>query len=169
MGIENEMTYLCAMVENGKLLYEDVVRYLELMKQEYGIEETEFRKIYEAWSQSGEVEGVLDRIGNAGEKGEDWGLYKRVLNGMYEMVKLGEIDLELLVEDFWQDDYEVKEDQRGVVGFYRELPGCIGYGKNLMELEENMKKGLKHWLCAGYDLWRENQIIEGNEIIDSLF
>lgn len=170
MGIENEVSHLCAMVESGKLLYADAVRYVELMKGEYGIEEKEFRQIYDMWSRNGEVKKELNRPGNAGEEAAPWDLYKRVLDGMYEMVELKEMDIELLVEDFWQDEYEVKEDPcEGFVGFYRELPGCIGYGKDLEQLEKNMKKILKHWLCAGYDLWRERQIICGNKITDGLF
>ena len=45
MGIENELSQICAMIESGKLCYADAVYYLNLMRKKYGIWEKEFRQI----------------------------------------------------------------------------------------------------------------------------
>ena len=61
MGIENELSQICAMIESGKLCYADAVYYLNLMRKKYGIWEKEFRQICDVWSQKGELSGELDR------------------------------------------------------------------------------------------------------------
>ena len=61
MGIEKELSQMCAMIESGKLCYADAVYYLNLMRKKYGIWEKEFRQIYDVWSQKGELSGELDR------------------------------------------------------------------------------------------------------------
>ena len=115
------------------------------------------------WSQKGELSGELDRHRDRAEDEAD-GLYQRVLDGLYEMVELGEITLEMMTENLWEDAYETKKDPcRGYVGFYPELPGCIGYGKDKEMLCENMKESLEKWVRAGYEQWRERWIMGGCE------
>ena len=163
MGIEKELSQMCAMIESGKLCYADAVYYLNLMRKKYGIWEKEFRQIYDVWSQKGELSGELDRHRDRAEDEAD-GLYQRVLDGLYEMVELGEITLEMMTENLWEDAYETKKDPcRGYVGFYPELPGCIGYGKDKEMLLENMKESLEKWVRAGYEQWRERWIMGGCE------
>ena len=108
MGIEKELSQMCAMIESGKLCYADAVYYLNLMRKKYGIWEKEFRQIYDVWSQKGELSGELDRHRDRAEDEAD-GLYQRVLDGLYEMVELGEITLEMMTENLWEDAYETKE------------------------------------------------------------
>ena len=103
------------------------------------------------------------------EEDEFAGLYRQVLDGMYEMVEMGEMDLKMVVENLWEDAYEIKKDGEGYVGFYPELPGCIGYGKDLDVLRENMKEALENWVCAGYREWRASWIINGSEKLEGLF
>ena len=93
MGIENDLSQICAMIESGKLCYADAVYYLNLMRKKYGIWEKEFRQICDVWSQKGELSGELDRHRDRAEDEAD-GLYQRVLDGLYEMVELGEITME---------------------------------------------------------------------------
>lgn len=115
------------------------------------------------WSQKGELSGELDRHRDRAEDEAD-GLYQRVLDGLYEMVELGEITMEMMTENLWEDAYETKKDPcRGYVGFYPELPGCIGYGKDKEMLRENMKESLEKWVRAGYEQWRERWIMGGCE------
>ena len=104
MGIENELSQICAMIESGKLCYADAVYYLNLMRKKYGIWEKEFRQICDVWSQKGELSGELDRHRDRAEDEAD-GLYQRVLDGLYEMVELGEITLEMMAENLWEDAY----------------------------------------------------------------
>ena len=157
------------MIESGKLCYADAVYYLNLMRKKYGIWEKEFRQIYDVWSQKGELSGELDRHRDRAEDEAD-GLYQRVLDGLYEMVELGEITLEMMTENLWEDAYETKKDPcRGYVGFYPELPGCIGYGKDKEMLRENMKESLEKWVRAGYEQWRERWIMGGCEKLEGLF
>ena len=66
MGIENELSQICAMIESGKLCYADAVYYLNLMRKKYGIWEKEFRQICDVWSQKGELSGELDRHRDTG-------------------------------------------------------------------------------------------------------
>ena len=168
MGIENELSQICAMIESGKLCYADAVYYLNLMRKKYGIWEKEFRQICDVWSQKGELSGELDRHRDRAEDEAD-GLYQRVLDGLYEMVELGEITLEMMTENLWEDAYETKKDPcRGYVGFYPELPGCIGYGKDKEMLCENMKESLEKWVRAGYEQWRERWIMGGCETVRSI-
>ena len=107
MGIENELSQICAMIESGKLCYADAVYYLNLMRKKYGIWEKEFRQICDVWSQKGELSGELDRHRDRAE--DEAGLYQRVLDGLYEMVELGEITLEMMTENLWEDAYETNE------------------------------------------------------------
>lgn len=169
MGIENELSQMCAMIESGKLCYEDAVYYLNLMRKKYGIWEKEFRQIYDVWSQKGELSGKLDQLGDRIKKESDES-YQRVLEGLYEMVEMGEMTLEMVAENLWEDAYEIKKDPcRGYVGFYPELPGCIGYGKDRKILRENMKESLEKWIRAGYEQWRERWIMNGCEELEGLF
>lgn len=162
---EDELEYLCGMVQSGKVSCEDAVRYLELMKDEYGIGEKQFQVIYETWTQNGELCGKLSRDRNENGKCSSLELYKYVLDGMYEMAEAKEMDLEMIVQNFREDRYKVKKDpDKGWIGFYPQLTGCIGYGKNQKELRKNMEKVLKNWIYARYDQWRERQIMrEGVE------
>ena len=86
---------------------------------------------------------------------------------MKRFCRLGEeeeITLEMMTENLWEDAYETKKDPcRGYVGFYPELPGCIGYGKDKEMLRENMKESLEKWVRAGYEQWRERWIMGGCE------
>ena len=160
MGIEKELSQMCAMIESGKLCYADAVYYLNLMRKKYGIWEKEFRQIYDVWSQKGELSGELDRHRDRAE--DEAGLYQRVLDGLYEMVELGEITLEMMTENLWEDPYEVRKDPvKGYTGFYPEFPGCIGYGENQEMLRMNMKKALRNWIYAAYAQWTERRIIGG--------
>lgn len=169
MGIEKELSQICAMIESGKLCYADAVYYLNMMRKKYGIWEKEFRQICDVWSQKGELSGELDRHRDRAEDEAD-GLYQRVLDGLYEMVELGEITLEMMTENLWEDAYKTKKDPcRGYVGFYPELPGCIGYGKDKEMLRENMKESLEKWVRAGYEQWRERWIMGGCEKLEGLF
>lgn len=163
MGIENELSQMCAMIESGKLCYEDAVYYLKLMRKKYGIGEKEFRQLYDVWCREGELSGKLEwRRGRAEDESD--GLYQRVLDGLYEMVEVGEMTLEMMTENLWEDAYKIKKDpHRGFVGFYPELPGCIGYGKDQEMLRENMKESLGKWVRAGYEQWRERWIMDGCE------
>ena len=52
MGIEKELSQMCAMIESGKLCYADAVYYLNLMRKKYGIWEKEFRRTGSAQRQS---------------------------------------------------------------------------------------------------------------------
>ena len=133
MGIEKELSQMCAMIESGKLCYADAVYYLNLMRKKYGIWEKEFRQIYDVWSQKGELSGELDRHRDRAE------------------------------------DEAKKDPCRGYVGFYPELPGCIGYGKDKEMLRENMKESLEKWVRAGYEQWRERWIMGGCEKLEGLF
>ena len=167
-GKEMELSYLCGMIQNGKIPYEDAVCYLNLMKDEYGIGEIQFGKLYSAWVRNGEFGNELNRIRFLGGYKRSSGLYKYILDGLYETVEQGEMDLDMVTENLWQDDYEVKEDPgRGLAGFYPELPGCIGYGENREKLHMNMKNSLKNWICAAYDQWREEKLISRNS--ESIF
>lgn len=163
MGIENELSQMCAMIESGKLCYADAVYYLKLMRKKYGIGEKEFQQIYAVWSREGELSGELNwRRGRAEDESD--GLYQRVLDGLYETVEAGEMTLEMVTENLWEDAYKIKKDpNRGYVGFYPELPGCIGYGKDKEMLRGNMKKSLRKWICAGYEQWHERWIMDGCE------
>lgn len=162
MGIEAELSYLCGMIQSGKISYEDAVNYLKFMRDEYGIEEEQFQEIYAIWVRNGELCREWNPFRRAEKKEKFSGLYRYVLEGMYEMVEQGELNLSMVTENLWKDAYEVREEPgRGFAGFYPELPGCIGYGENLDALHKNMKKVLKNWVCAAYDQWRETQIISG--------
>ena len=170
MGIEKDLSQMCAMIESGKLSYADAVCYLNLMRKKYGIGESGFRQIYDAWSKNGELSQELARVGAICREKESDCLYWRVLDGLYEMVELEEMTLEMVTENLWEDAYEIKKDpSRGYVGFYPELPGCIGYGKDKEILRENMKESLEKWVHAGYEQWRERWIIGGCEELEGLF
>ena len=165
MGIENKLSQMCAMIESGKLSYADAVYYLNLMREKYGIWEKEFRQVYDVWSEKGELNWLGDKAGEESDES-----YQRILDGLYEMVEVGEMTLEMVTENLWEDAYEIKKDPcRGYAGFYPELPGCIGYGKDKNMLRENMKKSLTKWICAGYEQWRERWIMNGCEELEGLF
>lgn len=36
---ENELSYLCGMIQSGKISHKDAIHYLDLMKEEYELEE----------------------------------------------------------------------------------------------------------------------------------
>lgn len=77
----------------------------------------------------GELSGELDRHRDRAEDEAD-GLYQRVLDGLYEMVELGEITLEMMTENLWEDAYETKKDPcRGYVGFIRSCRAASDMGK----------------------------------------
>ena len=89
-------------------------------------------------------------------------MWKLSRDGLYEMVEYGEIDLEMVTENLWEDPYEVRKDPvKGYTGFYPEFPGCIGYGENQEMLRMNMKKALRNWIYAAYAQWTERRIIGG--------
>lgn len=129
MGIENELSQICAMIESGKLCYADAVYYLNLMRKKYGIWEKEFRQICDVWSQKGELSGELDRHRDRAEDEAD-GLYQRVLDGLYEMVELGEITMEMMTENLWEDAYETKKIHAEVMSvFIRSCRAASDMGK----------------------------------------
>ena len=59
---ENELSYLCGMIQSGKIPYKDAVHYLDLMKEEYELEEKQFDGLYAEWIRNGDIGRELNRI-----------------------------------------------------------------------------------------------------------
>lgn len=93
MGIENELSQICAMIRERETLLCGCGVLSESDEKKIWVWEKEFRQICDVWSQKGELSGELDRHRDRAEDEAD-GLYQRVLDGLYEMVELGEITLE---------------------------------------------------------------------------
>ena len=159
---ENELSYLCGMIQSGKISHKDAIHYLDLMKEEYELEEKQFDGLYAEWIRNGDIGRELNRIGKQEKDPDSRKPYDYVLDGLYEMVEYGEIDLDMVTENLWEDPYEVRKDPvKGYTGFYPEFPGCIGYGENQEMLRMNMKKALRNWIYAAYAQWTERRIIGG--------
>ena len=141
---ENELSYLCGMIQSGKISHKDAIHYLDLMKEEYELEEKQFDGLYAEWIRNGDIGRELNRIGKQGKDPDSRKPYDYVLDGLYEMVEYGEIDLEMVTENLWEDPYEVRKDPvKGYTGFYPEFPGCIGYGENqeMLRMHSGLKDG----------------------------
>lgn len=61
MGIENELSQICAMIESGKLCYADAVYYLNLMRKNMG----SGRKSFGRFVMCGARRGTERRTGSA--------------------------------------------------------------------------------------------------------
>ena len=95
---ENELSYLCGMIQSGKISHKDAIHYLDLMKEEYELEEEQFDGLYAEWIRNGDIGRELNRIGKQGKDPDSRKPYDYVLDGLYEMVEYGEIDLEMVTE-----------------------------------------------------------------------
>ena len=59
---ENELSYLCGMIQSGKISHKDAIHYLDLMKEEYELEEKQFDGLYAEWIRNGDIGRELNRI-----------------------------------------------------------------------------------------------------------
>ena len=107
---ENELSYLCGMIQSGKIPHKDAIHYLDLMKEEYELEEKQFDGLYAEWIRNGDIGRELNRIGKQEKDPDSRKPYDYVLDGLYEMVESGEIDLEMVTENLREDPYEVRKD-----------------------------------------------------------
>ena len=70
------------------------------------------------------------------------------------------IDEKLFLETLWEIPYQVLREGEEYIGYYAELPGCIGSAANEEELKTEMQAILKKWIRTAVGIWRENKILE---------
>ena len=66
MGTEkkNELSYLCGMIQSGKICHKDAIHYLDLMKEEYGsLKKNSLMDFMQSGYQNGDIGRELNRIG----------------------------------------------------------------------------------------------------------
>lgn len=155
------VTQLCVIVQNNADSVVRVVRYLEIMKDEYGLDEKSFRQVYDDWFRSGEVQEKYRNSGVGSGRQRKVPLYHRGMDGMCKMLEEGVIDETMFFEILWEASYEIrKEDGKRYVGFYPYLPGCIGTADSKEKLKKEMQGALKKWIRSAFYMWRENKILE---------
>ena len=77
---ENELSYLCGMIQSGKISHKDAIHYLDLMKEEYELEEKQFDGLYAEWIRNGDIGRELNRIGKQGKDPDSRKPYDYVLD-----------------------------------------------------------------------------------------
>lgn len=147
---------LCTIVRNNVVSEGAAVRYLEIMSDKYGLDEKSFRQIYDDWYRSGEITETY----RYGAKREQGSLYHRGVDGMCRMLDEKIIDEKLFLETLWETPYQVLREGEEYIGYYAELPGCIGSAANEEELKTEMQAILKKWIKTAAGIWRENKILE---------
>lgn len=147
---------LCTIVRNNVVSEGAAVRYLEIMSDKYGLDEKSFRQIYDDWYRSGEITETY----RYGAKREQGSLYHRGVDGMCRMLDEKIIDEKLFLETLWETPYQVLREGEEYIGYYAELPGCIGSAANEEELKTEMQSILKKWIRTAAGIWRENKILE---------
>ena len=68
----------------GKFSHKDAIHYLDLMKEEYELEEKQFDGLYAEWIRNGDIGRELNRIGKQGKETDSRKPYDYVLDGLYE-------------------------------------------------------------------------------------
>ena len=147
---------LCTIVRNNVVSEGAAVRYLEIMSDKYGFDEKSFRQVYDDWYRSGEITETY----GCGVKREQGSLYHRGVDGMYRMLDEKIIDEKLFLETLWETPYQILREGEEYIGYYAELPGCIGSAANEEELKTEMQAILKKWIRTAVGIWRENKILE---------
>ena len=147
---------LCTIVRNNVVSEGAAVRYLEIMSDKYGLDEKSFRQIYDDWYRSGEITETY----RYGAKREQGSLYHRGVDGMCRMLDEKIIDEKLFLETLWETPYQILREGEEYIGYYAELPGCIGSAANEEELKTEMQSILKKWIRTAAGIWRENKILE---------
>lgn len=152
---------LCMITENNADSMRQTVRYIEIMKREYGLDAESFRQVYDEWFRSGEVLEKYRKRDWKSKRRTSLPLYHRGVDGMCRMLEEGIIDEKMFFEIFWETPYEVQEEETGnYTGFYPALPGCIGEADTEQKLKKEMRKALKKWIRSAFYMWRENNILE---------
>ena len=147
---------LCTIVRNNVVSEGAAVRYLEIMSDKYGLDEKSFRQVYDDWYRSGEITETY----GCGAKRERSFLYHRGVDGMCRMLDEKIIDEKLFLETLWETPYQILREGEEYIGYYAELPGCIGSAPNEEELKTEMQAILKKWIKTAAGIWRENKILE---------
>ena len=147
---------LCTIVRNNVVSEGAAVRYLEIMSDKYGLDEKSFRQVYDDWYRSGEITETY----GCGAKRERSFLYHRGVDGMCRMLDEKIIDEKLFLETLWETPYQILREGKEYIGYYAELPGCIGSAANEEELKTEMQAILKKWIRTAAGIWRENKILE---------
>lgn len=147
---------LCTIVRNNVVSEGAAVRYLEIMSDKYGLDEKSFKQVYDDWCRSGEITETY----GCGVKREQGSLYHRGVDGMCRMLDEKIIDEKLFLETLWEIPYQVLREGEEYIGYYAELPGCIGSAANEEELKTEMQAILKKWIKTAAGIWRENKILE---------
>lgn len=155
------VTLLCVIAENNADSMRRTVRYIEIMKREYGLDGESFRQVYDEWFRTGEVSEKYRQRDWSSKRRTGLPLYHRGVDGMCRMLEEGVIEEDMFFEIFWETPYEVlQEEGETYTGFYRALPGCIGESGTKEKLKKEMQKALKKWIWSAVYMWRENKILE---------
>lgn len=149
------VTQLCVIARNDKESMEDIMQYIEIMELEYGLDRSSFQKIYDNWCRTGEIREQY-RQGISGKK---YPLYHRALDGMCRLLGDGLMSEEMFFEVLWETPYETLKKRGKYIGYYPDLPGCIGFADSRDMLPEKMQTALKKWIGQAFYMWRENYIL----------
>lgn len=158
---ENILMLLCSIVQSKTDSMENILEYLSLMREIYGIGEKQFREIYAQWLRTGEIPKISEQT--VLQQKYEGGIYAGPVAGLCRLLHEGIIDEKIFEETLWEAPYRTvehtKSDELCAVGFFPQFPGCIGYADNEKDLSPEMKKALKRWISAVYTFWKEKQII----------
>lgn len=157
---ENAVMLLCSIMESRVGTLEDILVYLEFMKDAYGLKAEEFLEIYNQWCESGEFS---EAFGEKSIQENDIWIFRKVVDGLCRMILEGQLDEECAEEILWEESYKTadfySEEMRKMVGFYPQFPGCIGYADSKETLDVVMRSALKKWFHSAYLFWKEKQFI----------
>lgn len=146
---------LCVVAANDAESMESVMRYIEIMEREYGLDRDSFQKVYDYWYRTGEIREEYRR----GYQ-KTLPLYHRGLEGMCRLLGEGLLSEKMFFEVFWEIPYEILKRKGEYTGYYPFLPGCIGFADTRDALEHKMQAALKKWIRQAFYMWHENYILE---------
>lgn len=154
------VTQLCVIAQNGTDSMKRAVQYVEIMKEEYGLDAGTFWKIYDDWFQTGEIQEKYRHETPVSGRKQKLSLYHRGADGMCRMLEEGIIDEKTFFEIFWETPYKIVKENEKYTGFYPSLPGCIASAGEKDQLKAEMRTALKKWIRWAFYMWRENNILE---------
>lgn len=154
------VTQLCIIAQNDTYLKRTVMRYIDIMKEQYALDEQGFRNLYARWVRSGEIDQQDWRTGRNSEEEQETILYHKEIEGLCRMLEEGVIDETMFYEILREIPYEVLDEGGCFTGYYPSLPGCIGQAETRQKLDGEMQTVLKKWIRNAYIMWRENNILE---------
>lgn len=92
------VTLLCVIAENNADSMRRTVRYIEIMKREYGLDGESFRQVYDEWFRTGEVSEKYRQRDWSSKRRTGLPLYHRGVDGMCRMLEEGVIEEDMFLK-----------------------------------------------------------------------